>query len=335
MFSILLALVSISASAQGWVNPADNAPTVELRKLIVEDIPKMKLDLFRLNPPGDTSLNFIYEVTDVPSKQILGMIPAPRHEIDRQEGRTLLARLNQMLETPRDQLAYMHLVRGLFLDDAAALEEEFGITAFVPNEYLFGDRILDNGAEFLLHLALRNRCSPGEEELKKLPGAENVAIRVGSLEYVPGRTEYRKTAYRAGDLRRKLVTSKELLGIFRPWIANNAVHCEEKLRPAWERANRVIQWPDPLLLASPVDQFNALLFSLEGAAMRNSHRIQLNLHGGKTATIVGSVNDMMRIRARLDLLKIPVELRKQLDPRGRQEVDHLFDPPISLREKKE
>jgi hypothetical protein len=320
----------------GWENPAASAAAVSLDQAIETAQTEFSLKIKESEYQARCGSDLEYTVIDGTSNEQLGTIPVPREAVSQNDGRALIARVQQLLQSPREQLIRLGKARALFYEDTQALKEELGISAYVPNAYPIEKRITNGGQDYLLFLTVESYCS-GRGLQSPFVVSQNFHIK--TLEYIPGRTEYPASSiYAKGDFRKAVFENTEALSEVKSHVVSNARFCSDDeygKRNFWvEVANR-LSGPASELFKNSVERFQDLVERPTSAHMLNGNLISIQYASGERQ-FAGAVEEMVEIQTLLAKQGVKVNKLGRLNQRGRISVqiarEYKRELPASLQE---
>ena len=304
----------------GWVNAASSAPSVTLARAteIAKTEHGVKIEKSRFQ--ARCSLDTTYDISDAITGKLLGTIPLPYADERTDDGRTLQARLQQLLETPRETLNTLANLPRIFYDDVRGLREDLGIGGYVPNALPLEERTANHGQDYLLYVSVEKYCYPQGGFMT--PANTEKTIYVKTLEYIPGRKDYPSGSYyQKGDFKKAVLGDSELMSEIKAIVAGNVQYCRQGANETnWAEVDARLKGDPAILSQTAVDAFTALPSQPQGAFMLNENRIAIQF-AGTTSELAGPVYEMVEIQNLLKARGIQTDKKTRLDWKGKIDAD--------------
>jgi hypothetical protein len=290
--------------------------------------------------------NADYIVRDAADGQELGIIPVP---LAGDDGRFVTVRAIQLIgaskEEAKARIERLEQARKDFVEDADALEAEFGVSMYDPNALPLNERFPDGGMKQRIY-ATTEYCfkDGGYISSREL----SYDIKLNTSEYVAGRSDYSEDKiYRKGDAKKALLDDPALLGKLKERAAENAAQCNTGRKTTdtpWKFISYRLQKESVESLKRPAyqrfrDDFN----ESSGrrplvAGLRNKNTIYVVMQATVNGVIgtypeafSGTPGDVLKIERDLALRGIKTDRDQILDYAGTyQKENGLLPAPLPL-----
>lgn len=305
----------------GWANPANNTKQLSLADAISSAKMELGLEVKKSELQSRCGSDLDFSVVDIATGKSVGSIPVPRQAEQANDGRYLQVRLEQMMQTPRQQLIAITGASRIFYDDVEGLNEDLGIGAYVPNALPIEQRTENNGQNYLVYVNIDAYCSGQYQESPSLV-FRGMAIK--TLEYIPSRTDYSASAiYQKGDLKKTILGNTEIMTEIKKRIASNAQFCRDDVygqKQKWIEVSGRLNGSMEQLLQNSVQKFQLEKQKPSSAYMRHENRIVVEF-GQSKKSFAGAVSEMVAIQKLLTGQGVATDKRSRLDYRGKISID--------------
>lgn len=224
-FSVVCAwgLLTTNANAgcgeeAAWAEPSFPVRNIDLEE-VKQEFREKGLVLKESDMQSRCSRSTKFDVLDAETGELLVNVPLP----DDRTGAYAKVRMEQIAKTPIEHLRNIAEAQKAFQRDVRKVRNQTGVRFHSPSAYPIRKRTPKMTRSLLMGSTLA--CDEGggfTSAYQMVPGLE-----VPLIEYVPGRTEYKKSdVYRSGDILRVMMAKPEVLQTVHNRAKENREHCK-------------------------------------------------------------------------------------------------------------
>lgn len=300
-FSSAIARAEVCHISNKWKKPAASMK----RMIWLVALAKAKYEFQALVSESKNSLicngESYVEIQDLTTGRLLGEIPVPWLAGSKEkDGRFLLMRLKQLLQTPRQQLMELAEAKVSFNEDLEGLREDLQISAQAANDHKEDfettAKIHNAVQNYFVDVLIEESCTSAAHESPSIVYA-NLALK--NVRYIPGRKYYPSSEiYKKGDLRKAIFSDAYIVDELKHRFAMNMKYCRGEDLQFWAHLSARLHGPAEELLQSTSQRFTASLEKRKviGAYLMKENRVAILYENGEQREFGGSISEISEIQ---------------------------------------